>query len=78
MGWLAVIAVAPLAGSLSADAFAWLVAGGAVYSAGAVIFALDRPHLVPGRFSAHDLWHLFVLGGSICHFIVVLRSVGGA
>jgi len=78
MGWLAVIAVAPLAGSLSADAFAWLVAGGAVYSAGAVIFALDRPHLVPGRFSAHDLWHLFVLGGSICHFIVVLLSVGGA
>ncbi|MEJ5298945.1 MAG: hemolysin III family protein [Armatimonadota bacterium] len=78
MGWLAVIAIAPLAASLPPAAFAWLVAGGVVYSVGALIFALDRPHLWPGRFSAHDLWHVFVLGGSICHFVVVLQSVSGA
>ncbi|BCW98182.1 MAG: hemolysin III [Armatimonadota bacterium] len=78
MGWLAVIAIVPLAASLPPAAFGWLVAGGVVYSVGAVVFALDRPHLWPGRFSAHDLWHVFVLGGSICHFVVVLQSVSGA
>jgi hemolysin III len=33
------------------------------------------PHLWPGKFSAHDLWHLFVLGGSACHFVLILRFV---
>ncbi len=78
MGWLALIAIYPLAQALSPGTFAWLVAGGVVYSVGALIFALDRPHLWPGRFSAHDLWHVFVLGGSICHFVVVLQTVSGA
>ena len=53
----------------------WLFAGGIVYTVGAVIFALERPRLWPGVFGAHDLWHLFVLGGSACHFVVMLRFV---
>lgn len=75
MGWLAVLAMGPLSRSLSREGVFWLVAGGVVYTAGAVIFALDRPHLWPGKFSAHDLWHLFVLGGSACHFACILTIV---
>jgi hemolysin III len=75
MGWLIVIAIAPLRRALPPGALAWLLGGGIAYSLGAVIFATDRPHLWPGKFSAHDLWHLFVLGGSACHFILMLRFV---
>lgn len=53
----------------------WLLAGGVVYSIGAIIFATDRPTLVPGRFVAHDLWHVLVLAGSGCHFVVIFRFV---
>lgn len=75
MGWLCVVALAPLIRGLTPSAFGWLVAGGIVYSVGAVIFATDRPRLWPGKFGAHDLWHCFVLGGSACHFIVMLSLV---
>lgn len=72
MGWLAVIAIGPLMHTLPTAALLWLLAGGAAYSIGAVIFTLDRPHLWPGRFSAHDLWHSLVLTGSACHFVMML------
>lgn len=75
MGWLAILAAAPLRHALSPVGFGWLLAGGLAYSAGAVIFAADKPHLWPGKFNAHDLWHLFVLAGSACHFIVMARYV---
>ena len=75
MGWLAVIVFRPLAHVLPAAALGWLVAGGLVYTLGAVVFALERPRLWPGIFGAHDLWHLFVLGGSACHFVLMLRFV---
>jgi len=72
MGWLAVIATGPLIHTLPPMALFWLLAGGAAYSIGAVIFTLDRPHLWPGWFHAHDLWHTLVLTGSACHFILML------
>jgi hemolysin III len=75
MGWLIVIAFEPLRRALPPGAIAWLISGGVAYSLGAVILATDRPHLWPGRFNAHDLWHLFVLGGSACHFILMLCFV---
>lgn len=71
MGWLAVIAVSPLRDKLPAAGMAWLFAGGITYTVGTVIFAVDKPHLIPGKFTAHDLWHLFVLGGSACHFVLM-------
>ena len=52
-----------------------LIGGGVFYTVGAVVYALDRPHLWPGRFSAHDLWHVFVLAGSICHFLLMVLFV---
>lgn len=75
MGWLAVVAIVPLVMTLPAWAMVWLFAGGIAYSAGAYVFAADKPHLWPGRFTAHDLWHCLVLAGSACHFVVMSAFV---
>lgn len=71
MGWLAVVAICPLSANLPAAALHWLLAGGIVYTIGAVVYVTNRPRLWPGRFGAHDLWHLFVIGGSYCHFVLI-------
>jgi hemolysin III len=75
MGWLVVLAIGEVLRTFSPAALAWLIGGGVVYSIGAVIFATDRPHLWPGRFMAHDLWHCLVLVGSACHFMVMFEFV---
>ena len=77
MGWLIVLAWPAMQQALPQSARDWMVAGGLFYSIGVGILALDKPHLVPGKFSAHDLWHIFVLVGSVCHFVLVLRYVVG-
>ena len=46
-----------------------------MYSLGALVFVTDRPRLWPGRFAAHDLWHVMVIVGSACHFVVMLDFV---
>jgi hemolysin III len=78
MGWLCVLAYGPLTEALSRPALGWLFAGGFIYTVGAVVFASERPRLWPGVFSSHELWHLFVLGGSTCHFVLMLRFVAPA
>jgi hemolysin III len=78
MGWLGVVAAGAIIHALPAAALAWLLAGGVIYTAGAVVFFTDRPHLWPGRFAAHDLWHCMVLTGSACHFVVILNFVAPA
>ena len=70
MGWLAVIGVQPLVAALGWAGFAWLAAGGLLYTGGIVFYALD--HKVR---HGHGIWHLFVLGGSICHYVAVLGYV---
>ncbi len=72
MGWLIVVAFAPLRHVLTPSVCGWMIAGGVTYSIGTIIFAADRPHLIPGKFHAHDLWHCFVLAGSVCHFLMIL------
>lgn len=66
MGWIIVIAIDPLMSNLSSIGFIWLVAGGVSYSLGMVFYLTDH-RLAYGHF----LWHLFVLGGSVCHFFAV-------
>ncbi len=68
MGWLVVLAYRPLAASLPPDSLTWLVAGGATYSAGIIFYLWDGL-----RFN-HAIWHLFVLGGSFCHYLAVILS----
>jgi len=69
MGWTVVIAVKPLLAAAPAGALAWLLAGGLAYTGGVTFYAWTRL-----RYS-HAVWHLFVLAGSICHYIAVLRYV---
>jgi hemolysin III len=75
MGGLAILAVGPLMRTLTGAGLQWLLVGGIVYAVGTVIYRTNRPRLWPGAFGAHELWHLFVLGGSACHFVVMLRYV---
>ena len=67
MGWVVLIAAAPLYERMSAEGLLWLVAGGLSYTAGAVVFLFDSKL----RY-AHFAWHLFVIGGSACHFFAAL------
>jgi hemolysin III len=78
MGWLCVLAHQPLQKALPAPGLGWLAAGGLVYTMGTVVFATQRPRLWPGRFSSHELWHVFVLAGSACHFVLMLCFVAPA
>src|SRR5919107_803165 len=75
MGWLAVIAASAIFRAIPYGGVAWVLGGGLVYSAGALIYALKRPNLVPGVFGFHELWHLFVLAASACHFWAILRYI---
>lgn len=73
MGWLIVPVLHSVSSSLGPEILGWLVAGGIAYTLGTVIFATERPRLWPGRFGSHDLWHIFVLAGSICHFVMMTK-----
>jgi hemolysin III len=77
MGYLALLAVVPIGRAVGPGGLAWLIAGGAAYTVGAVIFALERPNPRPG-FGHHEIWHLLVLLGSGCHFGFVLFHVAMA
>jgi hemolysin III len=75
MGWMCVVPAGQLLRALPAPAIRWLLAGGVVYTAGAVVYLAKRPNLWRGRFGYHDLWHCMVLVGSACHFIAVIGYV---
>lgn len=70
MGWLALIGIQPLVVGLGWDGFLWLAAGGLVYTVGIAFYATDHK-----RRHGHGVWHLFVLGGSACHYVAVLFYV---
>ena len=73
MGWTCVLAFTQILNNLSPAAFGWLLAGGIIYTVGGVIYALKLP-LFNSRhknFGSHEIFHLFVMGGSACHFVVM-------
>jgi hemolysin III len=74
MGYLALVAVAPLAQAVGGGLL-WLIAGGVAYTVGAIIYTVERPDPLPGRFGHHGLWHLLVLLGSACHFAFIALHV---
>ena len=71
MGWVVIFAVKPLYEALPLPAFLWLLAGGIVYTVGGVIYALKLPlfNSLHKNFGSHEIFHLFVIGGSLCHYI---------
>ncbi len=65
MGWLALVALRPLLLTVPLPGVLWLVVGGLLYTAGVVFYRFER---LPYN---HAVWHLFVLGGSVCHFVAL-------
>ncbi len=77
MGWVCLFVFGTLWNILPHAAFLWLLAGGVIYTAGGIIYALKLP-VFNGRhefFGSHEIFHLFVMGGSICHFIFMYLYV---
>ena len=70
MGWLALFAIRPLMAALPGAGIIWLVAGGICYTVGVLFYALDK-RIIYG----HEIFHLFVLAGSACHYVTILVYV---
>jgi hemolysin III len=75
LGWLVVFAAPQLARTLSRPELALLVAGGLLYTVGAVVLARNRPNPWPKTFGYHEVWHAFVVGAGACHYALVLLLV---
>ncbi len=74
MGWMVAVAFLPLIQSMPEKGIACLVLGGLFYSLGAVIYAFKKPNLHKW-FGFHEIFHLFVIAGSICHFLMMFKYV---
>ena len=77
MGWVCLFAFVQLWNALRGPAFWWLLAGGVIYTIGGIIYAL-KLSLFNGRhpyFGSHEIFHLFVMAGSFCHFITIYQYV---
>lgn len=73
MGWTCVLAFTNILNSLTHTEFVWLLAGGLIYTIGGVIYALKLPifNSRHKNFGSHEIFHLFVMGGSVCHYVVM-------
>lgn len=77
MGWVCLAVFGTLRSNLSTDAFLWLLAGGIIYTVGGIIYALKLPIFNSKHkyFGSHEIFHLFVMGGSACHFILMYAFI---
>lgn len=75
LGWAVIVAMPQIVRRLSPVMVGLLVAGGIMYTAGAVMFALKRPALKPAVFGFHEVWHSMVLSGALCHYALVASLV---
>lgn len=69
MGWVALVAIKPMLEQFPAGCLWWILAGGLTYTVGVIFYALDR------RPFMHAVWHIFVLCGSVCHYVAVMLYV---
>lgn len=77
MGWTCVLAFTQIFHALSPAGFGWLLIGGIIYTVGGVIYALKLPVFNNRHkyFGSHEIFHLFVMGGSLCHYIVMYAYI---
>lgn len=75
MGWMAVAIFPFMKDEFGIDGFLWLAYGGVSYTVGAIIYAIKKTDPVPGVLGFHEIWHLFVLGGTYCHFWSIYKYV---
>jgi hemolysin III len=75
LGWVSIISMPQLFHTMSGISFALVVAGGLLYTLGAIVFAVKRPDPYPAVFGYHEIWHAFTAGASLCHYSAVLLLV---
>lgn len=75
MGWLAIFAIGPIYRALPANGFFWLLLGGLMYTVGGVLYALKWPGRDNPKFGCHEIFHVFILFGSICHFVMMYTVI---
>ncbi len=77
MGWTCVLAFTQIINALPAAAFGWLLAGGIIYTIGGIIYALKLPifNNKHKNFGSHEIFHLFVMGGTFCHFMLMYQYI---
>ena len=77
MGWVCVLAFTQIINALSKPAFLWLLAGGIIYTIGGIIYALKLPifNARHKNFGSHEIFHLFVMAGSLCHIIMMFKYI---
>jgi len=71
MGWLSIFAGREFLAALEPRTLAWLLTGGVLYSAGAIVYATKKGDFFPGKFGFHEVWHIFVLLAAAAHFVAV-------
>ncbi len=71
MGWVAIVAIVPLLRTIGSVGVFWLLAGGILYTVGGVLYAVKWPGRDNPRFGCHEIFHVFILAGSIAHFVMV-------
>jgi hemolysin III len=75
MGWLCLMGIRVMLATMPMSALIWLLLGGIFFSLGAIIYVTKRPDFYPGVFGFHEIWHIFVILGCLCHFVVVAAYV---
>jgi hemolysin III len=77
MGWTCVLAFTQIINSLPNAAFQWLLAGGIIYTVGGIIYALKLPIFNSRHryFGSHEIFHLFCMAGSFCHFMLMYQYI---
>jgi hemolysin III len=75
MGWLALIGLPEILRILPTGALVWLSLGGVIFTLGAIVYITKTLDFVPGVFGFHESWHIFVILGCLCHFILILFYV---
>lgn len=71
MGWAGIFLFPSIYQNLAFGAIIWIAAGGLLYTIGAIIYGIQKPNPLPDVFGFHEIWHLFVLGASFCHYWTV-------
>jgi hemolysin III len=75
MGWVGVLTLTEMLRAVGTRGLAWGLWGGLAYTVGGLADLFHWPHVLPGLFGAHEVFHLFAMGGTFCHFIFMVRHV---
>jgi hemolysin III len=75
MGWISVFAIVPIIKAISFGGFMWLLAGGLFYTVGGVIYATKWPKINLKLFGFHEIFHIFIMLGSLCHFVLMFKYI---